>query len=121
MKEAFELARAHRRHGPNAYMLLLQLRGDYADLCRVGGTFTITPKVRARAGDPFRWTRERYENSRNVLLRTGFIEQVEPFRMTESGPRPARYRLTIKGIESMEERTARKRLALTPAANALPI
>ena len=93
LMEAFELARAHRRHGPNAYMLLLQLRGDHADLCQAGGTFTITPKARARTGNPFSWTRERYENSRDLLLLTGFIELVEPFRMTTRGPRPARYRL----------------------------
>jgi len=34
----------------------------------------------------------------------GFIEQVEDFRITESGPRPARYRLTMKWIEPMEQR-----------------
>ena len=46
---------------------------------------------------------------------------IELFRMTESGPRPARYRLTVKGIEPVEERRARKRLAQALPANALPI
>ena len=118
--EPFVLARAHSRHGPNAYLLLVHLRDEYADHCRAGGTFTITPKVHARTGDPFRWSRERYEISRNVLPRTGFMERVEPFRMTQSGPRPARYRLTLKGIEPVEERRARRWLALTPT-NVLPI
>jgi hypothetical protein len=121
MEEVFELARAHRRHGPNAYMLLLQLRSEYADVCGAGGTFTITPKARARAREPFAWTRERYQNSRDLLLATAFIEKVEPFSMTKNGPRPARYRLTMKGIEPTEVRRARKNLALVPSANALPI
>jgi len=80
-----------------------------------------TPKVHARSGEPYRWTRERYEISRNMLLRTGFIEQAEPFRMTESGPRPARYRLTMKGLEPVELRRAKKQLTLAPPGNVLPI
>jgi hypothetical protein len=31
-------------------------------------------------------TRERYEISCNMLLHSGFIEKVKPFRMTEKGP-----------------------------------
>ena len=111
----------HGRRGSHAFLLLVHLGGEYADLCRAGGTFTITPKVHARSGEPYRWTRERYEISRNMLLRTGFIEQAEPFRMTESGPRPARYRLTMKGLEPVELRRAKKQLTLAPPGNVLPI
>jgi hypothetical protein len=92
-------------------MFLLQLRGDYADLCLAGGTFTITPKVRARTGDPFSWTRWRYENARDVLLAAGFIEKVEAFRLSESGPQSARYRLTARGIAPADGNAARRAIA----------
>jgi hypothetical protein len=69
LAEALEHARTHRRHGPNAYLLLVHLRDEYADLRRDGGTFKVTPKVCARTGEPYKWTRERYENTRNVQVR----------------------------------------------------
>jgi hypothetical protein len=81
----------------------------------------IQKSIVVSPGIAYRWTRERYQNTRNVLLRAGFVELVEPFRMTDNGPRPARYRLTFKGIEPVEERRARKKLTLIPSANALPI
>jgi hypothetical protein len=87
------LARASSRRGGSAYALLDELR----DIFGAGETFTLTPKVMARRGVLPGWTRERYENARDVLLRTGYIELVSAFAMTLKGPVAARYRLANLG------------------------
>jgi hypothetical protein len=94
MDDVRTLARASVWHGSSAYALLDELR----DLVGSGETFTLTPKTMARRGVLPGWTRERYENARDVLLRTGYIVRVSAFAMTPTGPVAARYVLTEKGL-----------------------
>jgi hypothetical protein len=87
------LARASSRHAGSAYVLLDHMR----DCFEPGEIFAITPKVLVRLGVLPGWTRERYENARDVLLRVGYIERVSAFALTPAGPVAARYRLANLG------------------------
>jgi hypothetical protein len=119
ISEIQELSAASRSNGSSAYVLLLELRREYAEICRAHGTFKITPKTLARTGSLHGWTRERYEKARDVLLKSDFIVEVETFKLSDKGPRAARYMLTSKGIEPVELTRVRKTTLATSSAGSI--
>jgi hypothetical protein len=87
-REVILLGRLDARHAPDALFLLAQLRINHSVRCANGDTFCITPKAMASAQVIPGWTRERYENARNLLLAAGLIVMVSPLR-AENGTRVA--------------------------------
>jgi hypothetical protein len=84
------------KQGPNAYALLQVLRAQHSARCHRGETFAITPTAMAKARVIPGWTRERYEQARNLLLAENLIEQVNEFeRNSAEGRRAARFRLAM--------------------------
>ena len=91
LTELDALCRHSPRHGPDALVLLLKLRALHAARCRRGETFGLTPRSMAEHNVVIGWTRERFEKARDVLLETGEIARVAPFRRRGGNREAAQY------------------------------
>ena len=96
LTELDTLCRHSPRHGPDALVLLLKLRAFHAARCRRGETFCLTPRSMAEHNVVIGWTRERFEKARDVLLETGEIARVAPFRRKGANREAAQYVLVKK-------------------------
>lgn len=93
------LGRISPKHGPDALVLLLKLRAVHTARCRRGESFCLTPQSMANKGVLIGWTRERFQNARDVLLEAGMIVQVAPFRRNGGQRQGAQYRLATKSAD----------------------
>jgi hypothetical protein len=93
------LGRISPKHGPDALVLLLRLRAAHSARCRRDETFCLTPRAMANADVIFGWSRERFQNARDVLLEAGMIVRVAPFRRNGGQRQGARYRLATKSAD----------------------
>ena len=94
--ELRRLCELDAKRGPDAFGLLQVLRDEHSARCRRGETFQITAKSMAFSDVMPGWTRERYENARDLLIRGNLIERVQSFkRNSADGRRPALFKLVM--------------------------
>ena len=74
-----DLCKLSPRHAGNAYAMLGELKCAHSYRVAKGETFAICPKAMARDNSFDGWTREMYENARNLLIEAGFIVQARAF------------------------------------------
>jgi hypothetical protein len=93
LNELDALCQHSPKHGPDALALLLKLRVLHTARCRRGETFCLTPRSMAEHNVVSGWTRERIQKARDVLLQTGKIVRMVPFRRKGGKRQAAQYRL----------------------------
>lgn len=81
------------KNAGDAVMLLSKLRIEHSARCRRGKTFPVCVKAMARDNVLLGWTKERYQNAKELLLEAGLLKCTSEFRDTREGRHAALYRL----------------------------
>jgi hypothetical protein len=81
------------KYAGDANMLLTKLKIEHSARCRRGESFPVCVKAMARDNVLSGWTRERYQNAKDLLLTAGLLKCVSEFRITDRGRDAALYTL----------------------------
>ena len=81
------------KHAGDALLLLTKLKIWHAARCRRDETFPVCVKAMASDDVLPGWTRERYQNAKELLLEAGLLKCISEFRNTRDGRDAALYSL----------------------------
>jgi hypothetical protein len=97
-----DLCRHDPQHGGNAAALLMLLRSEHGARTLRGETFALDVKAMAEC-KTLDWSSYHFRHAIRVLLETGYVKLVQPFRNSREGRIAAQYTLVPRTLSVFRE------------------